>query len=62
MLFRNKVKSKFSLQIVKELSNNKGKTSIKPSYVSSLSSPIPAKSLKEVYEISKFFKKNSISM
>ena len=61
MLFRNKVKSKFSPQIVKELSNNKGKTSVKLSYVSSLPSPILAKFPKEVNEISKFFKKNPIS-
>ena len=61
MLFRNKVKSKFSSQIVKKLSNNKGKTLVKPSYISSLPPPILAKSLKEVNKISKFFKKNFIS-
>jgi len=61
MLFRNKVKSKFSSQIVKELSNNKEKNSVKLSYVSSLPPPIPAKFPKEVNEISKFFKKNPTS-
>lgn len=61
MSFRNKVKSKFSLQIVKELSNNKGKNSVKPSYVFSLPPPIQTKFLKEVNKISKFFKKNPTS-
>jgi len=62
MSFRNKVKSKFSPQIVKEPSNNKGKNSVKPSYIFSLPLPILAKSLKEVDEISKFFKKNPTFM
>jgi len=62
MSFRNKVKSKFSPQIVKEPSNNKDKNSVKPSYISSLPLPILAKSLKEVDEISKFFKKNPTSI
>ena len=62
MSFRNKVKSKFSQQIIKEPVNNKGKNLIKPSYVSPLPSPIPAKSPKEMNEISKFFKKNPPSV
>ena len=62
MSFRNKVKSKFSPQIVKEPSNNKDKNSVKPSYIFSLPLPILAKSLKKVDEISKFFKKNLTSM
>ena len=55
MLFRNKVKSKFNPQINKSLVNNKGKNMIKPTYVLSLSLPIPAKLPKEVNEISKYF-------
>jgi len=62
MSFRNKVKSKFSQQVIKESVNNKGKNTIKPSYVSPLPPPILAKSPKEINEISKFFKKNSLSV
>lgn len=57
MSFKNSVKSKFSPQINKELTNSKGKNMIKLSYVSPLLSPIPAKLAKEVNKISKFFKK-----
>jgi len=39
--------------------SNKGKEVVKPTFVSSLSSFIPAKSMKEVKEISKYFKKNN---
>jgi len=56
--FRSKVKSKFSPQ-VKNIQPlvNKGKEVAKPSFVSVILPPIPAKSNKEVKEISKFFKK-----
>ena len=56
--FRNKVKSKFNLQAPKALVNNKGKETVKPTYISPLPPPILAKTPKEVNEISKFFKKN----
>ena len=56
--FRSKVKSKFNPQVTKPLVNNKGKESVKPSYISPLLPPIPVKILKEVNEISKYFKKN----
>ena len=62
MLFRNKIKSKFSLQIAKKPANNKSKNTVKPSYISSLPLSILAKSLKEINKISKFFKKNPSSM
>ena len=61
-LLRNKVKSKFSLQALKKPANNKGKNTVKPSYISTLPSSIPAKLSKEVNEISKYFKKNSFSI
>jgi len=61
-LLRNKVKSKFSSQAFKELTNNKGKNMVKPFYVSTLLPPILAKLPKEVNEISKYFKKNSSSI
>jgi len=57
ILFRNMVKSKFSLHVVKTLSNGKDKNIVKLALISSIPSPILAKFLKEVYEISKFFKK-----
>jgi len=57
-LFRNKVKYKFSPQIVKAPINVKGKKPIKPTYISPLPPSIPAKSPKEVNKISKYFKKN----
>jgi len=58
-LFKNMVKSKFSPQIVKTLSNSKDKNIVKPASISSIPSPILAKFPKEVNEISKFFKKKS---
>ena len=57
--FRNNVKSKFSPQVAKEPTNNKGKNTENSSYVFSLPPPIPAKTVKEVNEILKYFKKNS---
>lgn len=48
MSFRNKVKSKLSSQIIKKPSNNKGKNSVKLSYILYLPLPILAKSLKIV--------------
>ena len=58
MSFRNKVKSKFSPQIIKTLVNVKDKEVAKSTYVFSLLFPILAKSPKEVNEIFKCFKKN----
>jgi len=58
MSFRNKVKSKFNSQALRTPVNNKGKETVKPTYVSPLSPPILAKTPKEVNEISKYFKKN----
>ena len=58
MLFRNKVKSKFSLQVLKTSQNSKGKNIINLVSIFSILPPILAKILKEVNEISKFFKKN----
>jgi len=58
MTFRNKVKSKFSPQARNiQTPSNKGKDIVKPMFVSAIPPPIPAKSPKEVKEISKFFKK-----
>jgi len=57
--FRNKVKSQFSPQVSKPKVSLKGKEMVKPTFVSSLLSPILAKSQKEVNEISKYFKKNT---
>ena len=57
-LFRNNVKSKFSPQIVKEPTNPKSKNAENTSYVSSLPSPILAKTAKDINEILKYFKKN----
>jgi len=54
---RNKVKSKFAPQVKFLQTSNKGKDMPKPTFVSSIPPPIPAKSPKEVKEISKFFKK-----
>ena len=58
--FRNKVKSKFSSQVTKELSNGKDKNPIKPSYISTLPPPILAKPPKKINKISKYFNKNLI--
>jgi len=55
--FKNNIKSKFSPQIAKELTNPKSKNIENSSYVSSLSSPIPAKTAKEINKILKYFKK-----
>ena len=55
--FRNKVKSKFNPQVPKTLVSNKGKEMVKPTYVSPLFPLIPAKTPKEVNEVSKYFKK-----
>jgi len=57
--FRNKVKSQFSPQVSKPKVSLKGKEMVKPTFVSSLLPPIPAKSQKEVNKISKYFKKNT---
>ena len=54
---RNKVKSKFAPQVKFPQTSNKGKDTPKPTFVSSIPPPIPAKSPKEVKEISKLFKK-----
>ena len=59
MSFKSKVKSKFNSQVTKTLVNNKGKKSVKPTYVFPLLPPIPAKTPKEVNKISKYFKKNN---
>jgi len=56
--FRNKVKSKLNPQITRPQVNNKGKETAKPTFISLLLLPIPAKSQKEVNEISKYFKKS----
>ena len=58
MFFRNKVKLKFNLQVIRTLVNNKGKETVKPTFIFSFSLSILAKSLKEINEISKYFKKN----
>ena len=57
MTLRNKVKSKFTSQVKFSQNLNKGKDTPKPTFVSSIPPPIPAKLSKEVKEISKFFKK-----
>jgi len=57
--FRNKVKSQFSPQVSKPKISLKDKETVKPTFVSSLLPPIPAKSQKEINEISKYFKKNT---
>ena len=62
MLFRNKVKSKLSPQVFKKPTSSKDKNTVKPSYISTLLLPILAKSLKEINEISKYFKKNLVSI
>ena len=54
---RNKVKSKFASQVKYSQALNKGKDIAKPTFVSFILPPIPAKLSKEVKEISKFFKK-----
>ena len=56
--FRNKVKSKLNSQITRPQVNNKEKEIAKPTFLSPLLLPIPAKSQKEVNEILKYFKKS----
>jgi len=55
--FRSKVKAKFNLQPRKDPPSSNNKNKAKPTFVLPIPPPIPAKSLKEVKEISKFFKK-----
>ena len=43
------------------MNNNKGKEIVKPTFISSIPSLIPAKSQKEVNELTKYFKKNTNS-
>ena len=57
--FRSKVSSKFTSQVLKTLNNNKEKEVVKPTFVSPISPPIPAKLQKEVNKLSKYFKKNT---
>ena len=59
--FRNKVKTKFTPQVPKFMNNNKSKEIVKPTFISSIPPPIPAKTQKEVNELSKYFKKNTNS-
>ena len=55
---RSKIKSKFSPQVKNiQPMSNKDKEVVKPTYVSAIPPPIPAKSSKEVKKISKYFKK-----
>ena len=55
--FRNNIKSQFSLQVAKEATKAKESNVFYSPYVSTLPSPILTKSVKEVNEISKYFKK-----
>ena len=55
MSFRNKIKSKFNLQVNKAPVNNKGEDIVKFTYVSPLSPSISVKLSKKVNEISKYF-------
>ena len=59
-LFRNKIKSKFNPQVLKTPASNKDKEIVKPTYSSPLPPPIPAKTLKEVNEVSKYFTKFNV--
>lgn len=54
--FRSKVSSKFTPQVPKTSNNNKGKKVVKPTFISPISSPIPAKLQKELL---KYFKRNT---
>ena len=54
--FRNKVKSKFTMQVSKAPTNNKDKKIITPTYISPIPPPILVKTPKKVNKISKFFK------
>jgi len=60
-MFRNKVKSKFTPQVSKLVNNNKDKEVVKPTFISSIPPPIPAKLQKEVIKLSKYFKKTLTS-
>ena len=57
MSFRSKVASKFTLKINNIPKNKGSKDNENPAFVSRLPPPIPAKSPKEVKDITKFFKK-----
>ena len=58
MTFRNKVKSKFFPQARNiQTPSNKGKDVVKPTFISAIPPPIPAKLPKKVKEILKFFRK-----
>ena len=60
--FKNKVSSKFTSQVSKNLNiNNKEKEMVKPTFISPISPPIPAKTQKEVNKLLKYFKKNTNS-
>jgi len=59
--FRNNIKLKFSPQANKKLSTPKGKNTGNSSYISSLSLFILERLAKEVNEIFKYFKKNTLS-
>jgi len=59
--FKSKVRLKFNPQVAKPQISTKGKEIIKHTFISTLPPPIPAKSQKEVNEISKYFKKNDKS-
>ena len=56
--FRNKIKSKFNLQVNKPQASLKEKKIAKLTFMSFLPSSILAKSLKEINKLSKYFKKN----
>ena len=56
--FRNKVKSKFNLQVIRSQVSNKGKKAVKPTFISSIPPPIPAKSPIKVNKTLKYFKKS----
>jgi len=54
--FRNKVSSKFTLQVPKNSNiNSKGKETVKPTFLSLISSSILAKTQKEVNKLLKYF-------
>ena len=59
LTFRSKVRSKFNPQVAKPQVSNKGKKTVKPTFVFPFLPPILAKSQKEVNKISKYFKKNN---
>jgi len=58
-LFRNKVALKFTSEVNNILKNKGSKETKKLTFVSSLPPSIPTKSLKEVKDIMKYFKKNN---